>query len=157
MECHKGLDQCSSCEKHMWKWRYMNLQNVRLPAVDDTTVFFESRETFTTAILSEKQGNKNTKMNIEEEGEGGFMKKMMNGQDRNLHERKVVCCIEGLHETNIKCFILLQVATPGGTASRLLKSSEACWKKDLCESSWIFQSHTQTFFLKFSLECVMIR
>lgn len=66
----------------------MNLQNVRLPAVDDTTVFFESRETFTTAILSEKQGNKNTKMNIEEEGEGGFMKKM-NGQDRNLHERKV--------------------------------------------------------------------
>lgn len=67
----------------------MNLQNVRLPAVDDTTVFFESRETFTTAILSEKQGNKNTKMNIEEEGEGGFMKKMMNGQDRNLHERKV--------------------------------------------------------------------
>ena len=45
-----------------------------------------------------------------------------------------------------KCFILLQVATPGGTASRLLKSSEACWKKDLCESSLIFQSHTQTFF-----------
>lgn len=76
---------------------------------------------------------------------------------QKLTWKKGVCCIEGLHETNIKCFILLQVATPGGTASRLLKSSEACWKKDLCESSWIFQSHTQTFFLKFSLECVMIR
>ena len=145
MECHKGLDQCSSCEKHMWKWRYMNLQNVRLRAVDDTTVVFESRETFTTAILSEKQGNKNTKMNIEEEGEKGIYEEDDEWTGQKLTWKKGVCCIKDLHETNPNvlsfCRWLLQAERHHALAS----SANLVW----------FSSHT--FFLKFSLECVMIR